>query len=117
MFKTERNYKESVVWRKYAPTIAEMHAHGCAKQAADREAGKNCTYLGALTGNVDEVRTIRSKNGARFEVLHVPTEGIHHAEIGYLHDRQLTKNDKAELKDGLKKKFLVRDDYTCREPG
>jgi hypothetical protein len=113
MFKTDRNYRESVVWRKYAATIAEVHALGCTKQAGDREAGKKFTYFGALTGNVDEVRKIRSKTGARFQVLHVPDEGNHHAEISYLHDRELTKNDKAELKDAIKKKFLARAEHTC----
>jgi hypothetical protein len=114
MFKTERSYRESVVWRRYAVDIAEVHALGCAKQVADRDAGKkDCAYFGALTGNVDELRSIKSKNGAGLQVLHVPAEGFHHAEISYLHDRELTKNDKAELKDGIKKKFLARADHRC----
>jgi len=113
MFKTDRNFTESVVWRKYAPSIADAHALGCHKQKVDRDAGKNCTYFGALTGRVEEVRRIRSKTGARFQVLHVPVEGNYHAEISYLHDRDLTKNDKAELKGEIKKKFLARSEHTC----
>lgn len=113
MFKTERNFRESVVWRKYAPMIADVHRHGCAKQDNDRRNGKDCTYFGALTGSVHEVRNIRSKSGARFQVLHVPDEGNHHAEISYLQDRVLTKNDKAELKGEIKKRFQARSDHTC----
>jgi hypothetical protein len=113
MFKTERNFKESVVWRKYAPKICDVHVLGCVKQTADRANGKNCSYFGALTGNVDEIRRIRSKTGAYFEVIHVPVEGIHHAEIGYSHDRALTKNDKAELKSEIRRKFHDRADHRC----
>ena len=113
MFKTDRNFTESVVWRKYAPTISHVHNFGCSKQAVDRANGKPCSYFGALTGNVEDVRGLRSASGARFQVLHVPREGNHHAEISYVQDRQLTKNDKTELKSAIKRKILARADHTC----
>jgi hypothetical protein len=114
MFKKERECRESVVWRRYAATLTDVHELGCAKQTTDRNSGKvNCTYFGALTANVDQIRRLRSKTGARFQVLHAPQEGIHHAEVSYLHDRQLTKNDKAELKHGIKNTFLDRANHTC----
>jgi hypothetical protein len=113
MFKTDHNFRESVVWRKYAPALADVHVLGCNKQEADRATGRMITYFGALTGNVGRIRAIRSKTGARFEVVHVPEEGIHHAEIGYLHDRPLTKNDKAELKRGIKEEFADRSEHAC----
>jgi hypothetical protein len=115
MFKTDKKFRESVVWRKYAATLVEVHALGCNKQRADRTAGKNITYFGALTSNVGRIRKIRSKRGARFQVTHVPDEGIQHAEISYLHDSPLTKNDKAELKTGIRKEFSERSEHTCPE--
>src|SRR4051812_1244204 len=93
MFKTDRNFRESVVWRKYAPDIQDVHSLGCTKEWADRRLGKDCTYFGALSGNVDRIRDVKSAKGARLEVVHVPSEGIHHAEIGYVRGHELTKND------------------------
>ena len=116
MFKTDRDFKESVVWRKYAPLIIDVHKLGCEKQASDRRAGRtNATYIGALTANVGEVRNIRSAKGARFRILHEPDEGIHHAEISYDPNHSLTRNDKAELKMQIKSKFQTRDDHICFE--
>lgn len=113
MFKTDNQFRESIVWRKYARTLADVHGLGCQKQTNDRAAGKKITYFGALTGNVGRIRAIRSKTGARFQVLHVPDEGIHHAEISYIQDRPLSKNDKAELKRGIKEEFRDRSEHSC----
>lgn len=115
MFKTDRNYCESVVWRHHAPALINVHNIGCEKQAADRAEGRTSTYFGALTGRVGRIREIRSKNGARFQVVHVPEEGVHHAHIAYLHDAPITKNDKAELKKGIRAEFAERSEHTCPE--
>jgi hypothetical protein len=115
MFKKDRSFRESVVWRKYAVTLADVHALGCNKQHKDRAEGKAMTYLGALTSNVGRIRQIRSKSGARFQVYHAPEEGIQHAEIRYFHDSPLTKNDKAELKNGIRKEFYERSEHRCPE--
>lgn len=76
MFKTDRNYCESVVWRRYASALIDVHNIGCDKEAADRVQGKDSTYFGTLTGRVERIRAIRSKTGAHFLVVHAPEEGI-----------------------------------------
>jgi hypothetical protein len=113
MFKTDRNFCESVVWRKYAPAMAAVHNLGCAKQKVDRAAGKNCTYFASVTAKVERVRAIRSLTGARFEVVHAPEEGKHHAHITYAEGHALTKNDKAQLKQAIRHAFSERDDHAC----
>lgn len=113
MFKTERGYCESLVWRKYAEALADVHELGCIKQSNDRAAGKNCTYFGALTANVGGVRAIRSKNGAKLSVMHHPAEGIHHVHICLVQGDRITKNDKTELKKAVQDHFSERSDHTC----
>jgi hypothetical protein len=115
MFKTERNYCESVVWRRYASTLADVHKLGCDKQRVDRADGKSSTYFGAITGNVGRIRGIRSKNGARFQIVHAPEEGIHHAHISYAGDVSPSKNDKAELKSKIRREFPDRSEHVCIE--
>jgi len=107
MFKSDRSHAESVVWNRYAASLAEVHALGCYKQRQDRAAGKSkATYFGAIHANVGEIRGLRSKNGIRFDVVHEPKEGPHHAHIKYeFHNRAPTPNDKSELKVLLRKKF------------
>ena len=112
MFPTADGCCESFVWRKYAPTLADVHNLGCAKQAADRAKGKkDSTYTGALTGRVGEVRSIRGKNGARFSVEHKPKDGIHHVHVSF--PPTLTKPDKTELKTLIRAKFTDRAGHTC----
>ena len=113
MFRTERGFCESLVWRKYAQALAAVHELGCSKQWADRNAGKGCTYFGALTTNVGGLRDIRSKNGARFAITHKPDEGVHHAHICFVPSEEFTKNDKAELKKAIKDHFSERSDHVC----
>jgi hypothetical protein len=112
MFPSKDGNCESVVWRKYAPELQDVHKLGCDKQRRDREAGKNSTYFGALTAQVGAIREIRSKTGARFRVEHVP-EPLHHAHISYQHDAPLTKPDKTELKKLIRDTFAERSEDRC----
>jgi hypothetical protein len=103
---------ESVIWRKYAETIADVHDLGCEKQAADRNKGRNqSTYFGAITGNVGEIKSIRSANGIGFTIVHVPEEGKFHAHVAFSPGSK--KNDRAELKVLLKSKFSALEAHTC----
>lgn len=113
MFKSDRGYCESLVWRKYAQALADVHELGCKKQASDRAAGKDCTYFGALTANIGGVRAIRSKNGARFFIEHRPEEGIYHVHICLKNGDSITKNDKSELKKAIRDHFSERSDHAC----
>jgi len=115
MFRTEHNCCESLAWRKYAPSIADVHNLGCSKQRNDRAAGRNSTYFGALTGNAGNVRNLRSKNGGRFEILHAPDEGIHHVHITFQNVERLTKSDKTELKVLIRGQFAARSEHQCAD--
>lgn len=115
MFRSDRGCAESLVWRKYAPTIEDVHALGCDKQSSDRNAGKNITYFGALSANVGTIRALRSLNGFRFYVEHEPVEGQHHLHIGYFDHQKLSKNDKTELRKLLRDRFSERSDHVCPE--
>lgn len=100
---------ESVVWRKYKPDIAAVHALGCVMQAAKREAKPNWTYEGAVSTQVLAIRGIRNQVGDGFSVAHAPDEGEHHAHVGYVlvaGDENL-KHRKADLKEFLRNTFLT----------
>lgn len=106
---------ESLVWRKHAQDIAAVHAIGCGRQSQKRLTNPNWTYEGAITATVGDIRAIRTSAGDRFEVVHAPDEGVHHAHVGYrLADgQQFLKQRKADLKEFLRKAFSALDAHTC----
>lgn len=103
---------ESVVWRKYAPEIVDVHAKGCEKQLADHNKGNTrSTYFGAFTGNVGSIRELRSGSGISFTIEHVPEQGIFHAHIAFPPGSK--KTDRGELKVMLKAQFGPVESHTC----
>ncbi len=107
--------RESLIWRKYKPTLAELHAMGCERQAHKRMTHTAWTYEGAITIVVRAVRQLRNRNRNGFVVEHDPVEGIHHVTIrfccpvGY----ELKKAEKSELKDMLVRAFRPIDEHSC----
>ena len=112
-FQSKYGCCESLVWRRYAPTIADVHAIGCGKQWADRAAERTQTYTGALTANIGVVRNLRSLKGGRFLIEQVPDEGEWHLHICFDQAHSLTRNDKTELKKHIKDAFAERSGHTC----
>lgn len=111
-FPTNAGSTESVIWRKYAAAVADVHVLGCEKQKADRDKGRNqSTYFGSITGNVGEIRTIRSASGIGFTVVHVPDEGQFHVHVAFTPGSK--KNDRTELKILLRSKFGALDAHAC----
>jgi len=108
---------ESVVWRKYAPEIADVHAIGCARQAEKRlsEAHSNWTYEGAATAVVGAIRLIQNIKGDGVEVSHAPDEGIHHAhlELRFSVGNDFRKQRKADLKEAVRKLFSIMEAHQC----
>jgi len=75
---------ESVVWRRHAPQIEDVHKLGCEKQKNDRAKGRtSSTYFGAITGNVGDIKSVKSKSGISLTVVPAPYEGVHHAHLGF----------------------------------
>ena len=68
---------ESVVWRQYKPSVAEVHALGCDRQDLKRsqypEKNPPWTYIGAMTAQVQQLRAIETRRGHGFVVEHKPT--------------------------------------------
>jgi hypothetical protein len=119
VFMFERKYgrRDSLVWSKYAPTSADIHSLGCYRQWSDRAKQKSTTYFGAIVSAALVIRGLRSKNGARFLVVHARDEGIHHAEITFAPDPPPGKNDLSELKVLLREKaFGAVDQHSCEAP-
>jgi hypothetical protein len=112
-FPSADGYCESVVWRKYAPTIADVHLLGCNKQYTRPADKKLITYTGAITATVANILKLASKNGVKFKVEHYPPDGIYHVHVAYEFDGTISKNDKVELKSELRKVFGQRSDHTC----
>jgi hypothetical protein len=97
---------ESVVWRKYAPAEADVHAIGCQREAVKRVSKPHARYTGCRTAHVGTVRAYRTARGHGFSVAHEPSEGIHHAEVAYRAANEATatslkKADKGELRLAL----------------
>jgi len=107
--KTDGSRRESVIWRKYAATMAEVHAIGCAIQdrmnhrRAENWKPQDVRYQGSIETRVQRVRGIRSDRGHSFNVNHEPDEGIHHAEVAVAaaEDTTLRSTDLQELRDRL----------------
>jgi len=116
LFKTPDEV-ESVVWRKYASAIADVHVIGCGRQAEKRrsEAHSSWTYEGATTAPVSAVRSIQNIKGDRVEVSHAPDEGIHHAhlELHFSDGKDFRKQRKADLKEAVRNLFSVIEAHRC----
>jgi hypothetical protein len=111
-FPSDQGQCESVVWRAKAVDIADVHALGCTKQVSDRTKGNlRSTYFGAVTGNVGEIRAIRSATGAFLTIVHVPSEGEAHAHVGF--SPGTNKNDRSSLKVQLRSKFGPLEPHSC----
>jgi hypothetical protein len=106
---------ESMVWRKYAPLIGDVHALGCARQVDRRVSRPDWTYEGAITAQVGEIRSIQNSAGDRFEVVHAPAEGEHHVHIEcqFAQDQQYLKQRKSDLKEFLRKIFSPLEAHSC----
>lgn len=116
LFKTPDEV-ESVVWRKYAPELADVHAIGCRRQADKRrnEAHSSWTYEGAATAAVNAIRSIQTIKGDRVEVSHAPDEGIHHAhlELRFSAGNDHRKHRKTDLKEAVRNLFSVMEAHQC----
>jgi hypothetical protein len=111
------DYAESVVWRKYAPAILDVHQLGCERQKHRRAISPHWTYQGAITASVQSIRNIRGNHaGDTFEVVHAPDEGVHHAhiEMRLSDETALLKQRKVDLKERLRLVFSDLDPHTCR---
>lgn len=106
---------ESVVWRKYAPLLSDVHTLGCDRQKVRREDKPHWTYEGAITATVADIREIQTPVGDGFEVLHDPDEGVHHAHIKYrlAQVQDGLRQRKLDLKERLRKSFGALDSHAC----
>lgn len=110
LFKTNNKYCESVVWRKYAPSIIDVHVLGNIKVTKDRFTHKNRMYIGAYTCSVSLITNINTSNNIRIGVEHDPSndQGRHHAHLKLLFPENINKpekNDRSEIILKLKRVF------------
>lgn len=110
-FPREGNCCESLTWRKYKPTIADVHALGC--EAEVRKAGRK--YTGAATARAGDITNFRNVHGYGFRLVHEPDDGIHHVHVCYSVETgsKPTRNDKSELRLFLKGVFTEMDAHSC----
>jgi hypothetical protein len=114
-FPSDDGNRESLIWRKYKPTLAELHAMGCERQAHKRTTNPGWTYEGAITIVVGAIRQLRNRMGNGFVVEHDPEEGTHHVTIRFSipEGYGLKKAEKSELKDMLVRAFRPIDRHSC----
>jgi hypothetical protein len=103
VFPSKQGRRESVVWRKYAPKIDDVHALGCRFQSESR------AYRGAITARCGDITLYRNKNGYRLTIEHAPAEGIWHAEISC----DASGPDRVDLISHLKLVFSKLDPHLC----
>lgn len=116
VFAFPEGQSESAVWGKYAPTDERVHQIGRERIAAKQQLRPEYRYIGFISSTAAAIRKICTAAGHGFSVEHSPAEGIHHAEIFYKPAnnraaKQLTKNEKVELKAALRSAFgdVTRD--------
>lgn len=109
------DYVESLVWRKYKPTLAEVHALGCERQQVKRAVKPSWTYEGAITAEVGAIRAIRNQAGDGFALTHSPDEGQYHVHIGYslVEGQDRIRQRRSDLKERLLKVFSPLEAHVC----
>lgn len=117
IFPVTRGMKESLVWRRHAPTPAEVHAHGRNWQNS-AEVRRVMSYAGFTTAVVGKVRAIRSLNGHSLLIQHDPSDGQgeHHAHISIqlAANKQFLGPDQGMLLFGLRRAFTGFTPYADR---
>lgn len=114
---SDSNYCDSIVWRKYVPDMKFLHSLGCKRERNFQYQGKDKVYRGSITAEVVSIRRHKNPNGHGFCVVHEPKEGQSHAHICYdiAPDKDLTKNDKNDLRMALIKNiFTDRSAHKCQ---
>lgn len=109
--KQTKNYEgESLVWSKHAQTDDAVHTIALEREKKVQVRKPNMKHAGFASASAGEIRNLRTRFGHRFEVVHKPTEGVHHAEVGYLPavGFELTKSERSELKLLLNQLFAGR---------
>ncbi len=117
VFQFPNNEAESVIWRKYAPSDADVHHLGCAWETSKQKRNPDMRYVGFISAEVGAIRDIRSAKGHGFTVVHQPEEGVHHAGIVYAPapgTPSLSKGEKGELKIALRGVFGSLAPHTCQ---
>ena len=105
-FPTEYKRCDSLVWRKYAATLEEVHRIGCnGKRSSD--------YRGFISANVGKLREVETASKHRFEVNHEPNEGQHHAEICVRPIDKLSPSKKADIRTWLSRLFSAPEYHLC----
>jgi hypothetical protein len=111
---------ESVFWRKYAPTISEVHERGCRlEKIKNARRTKALKYIGSRSALVAAIRQIKSGRGHKFKVIHVPEDGDRaHAHICIepapgVTAKQVEANDIRELVSLLFRHFGNLEGHTC----
>lgn len=112
---------ESVVWRRYAVSVDDVHAIGCDRQAKKAAMGSEWKYVGAITAVAGHIRGIQNARGNGFSVHHRPEDdqGQHHAEI----ERRVpadgagpSKSERIELREMLAQVFGPLEAHSCIVP-
>lgn len=115
VFQTSNNNRESLVWRKYKPSIDSVHDIGLAMQDVRESTGRNHKYLGFATSEVGRVRGYSGANNThQLEVTHEPEDGQgqEHSEVGIVtvDDSEIRKQDKIDIRSYLKRIFSPNSD-------
>lgn len=109
-FRDDKGRRESLVWRKYAPSVEEVHEIGCRLESPKRK------YVGAITAHSDPLLSFSNQNGHGFDLVHRPEEGgPWHAEICCKANpaHQFKKTDKLELIAYLREIFSPVEQHSC----
>ncbi len=118
IFEFPNGQPESVVWSRYAQRPEDVHRLGCERESRTRERRPDMRYTGFVSSSAAVIRGIETKAGHGFAVQHEPREGAHHAEISYRPasgrvTSDLKRNEKNELKLGLRQKFGDLTAHSC----
>jgi hypothetical protein len=107
---------ESVFWRKYAPSVVDLHQRGCdiesqKKARAAQQSKPFQPYIGARYVIVSHVTACVTARGFSLQVIHLPENGDRaHSHIAIVPvdgqvPSKIKSNDKTELAACLLEKF------------
>lgn len=100
---------ESLIWRKHAPELSDVHQRGCSWKK---------DYIGCRTSDVGPIRQIRSRSGHSFAVEH-EVEGGDFAHVAITISPtpgvsvKGAKNDLAELRHKLHQQLGELEPHQC----
>src|SRR5580658_2727175 len=104
---------ESLIRRKMAYSENDVKVIGCTIEKNKMKDGRKCKYRGFISAKASEIRSKRTTNGHRFEVVYHPRPEIWHVHLLLITTGEYTKSCRADVRSIMENVFSTLSEQSC----